>query len=235
MINVYLAKLDVARAVEYAQRAVDAARDPFYAQASRSGLAAALLMAGRRDEAEEESAAVIAFAERYDFGWLAARAYPTRAMVRIARGQVAEGLRDLEALRDSSFENGNMIACISAEQFMGMVYLKMAEGGGPMNLTTVVKNLPFLIRNAPFADSRAQKHLGEAIKLSQEIGAKLQLGRAYLSLGLLHRAKKRKEKAKECLTEAVQLLAECQADGPLREATEALELLGVAPGAPRRP
>jgi tetratricopeptide (TPR) repeat protein len=75
----------------------------------------------------------------------------------------------------------------------------------------------------------------KTIKISKEIGAKLYVGQAYLNLGLLHRAKKRKEKAKECLTEAVQLLAECDADGPLRQAQEALESLGMVTGVARRP
>jgi hypothetical protein len=104
------------------------------------------------------------------------------------------------------------------------------EGGGPVSFTALVKNLPLLVTTVPFADGKAQKHLGEAVRLSKEIGAKLQLSQAYLSLGLLHRAKKRKEKAKKCLTEAVHLVAECDADSSLKQAEEALRSLGQ-PGA----
>ena len=235
MANVHFGKGDVALAIECCRKSIDAARDPQYAQVARPFLAAALLMAGKLDEAEEELKTAIAFDERGGAGWLAVWAYLFRAILRIARGQVSEGLKELEALRHSSVENGALAVRIMAEQYLGTVYLKMVEGGGPSNLTTVAKNLPFLITNLPFADGRAQKHLGEAIRLSREVGAKLQLGQAYLSLGLLHKAKRRMEKAKERLTEAVRLLAECEADGPLREAASALESLGTPTGTPRSP
>lgn len=230
MAMVHLMKGDLASAAEYCRKSIDAARDPLYAQVARPFLASALFMEGKLDEAEGELAAAIAFHERGGAGWLAMWAYLFRATVRIARGQVSEGLKELEVLRDGALENGNLALRIMAEVYLGSVYLKMVEGGGPLRFTTVMKNLPFLVSTVPFADGKAQKHLGEAIRLSKEIGARLQLGQAYLSLGLLHRAKKRKEKAKECLTEAVQLLTECEADGPLREAQDALKSLGVATG-----
>ena len=226
MAQVHFSKGDMASAIEWLHKSIDAARDPFYSQVARPFLGAALLVTGRLDEADEELTAAIAFSERGGGGWFGAWAYLFRAMARIARGQVGDGLKDLEALRDSSLENGNMAVCVIAEQLLGSVYLRMVEGGGPVNFTALVKNLPFLVTTVPFADSKAQKHLGEAVRLSKEIGGKLDLGQAYLSLGLLHRAKKRREKAKECLSEAVQLLTECDADGPLREAAEALESLG---------
>ena len=138
-------------------------------------------------------------------------------------------MKAIEALRDEFLENGNTVFYIVAEQLLGNVYLKMVEGGGPLSFTTVVKNLPFLITNVPFADGRAQKHLEEAIRVSKEIGSKIFLGQSYLSLGLLHKAKKRKDRAIECLSEAMRLLGECGADGPMKEAEVALKSLRMLP------
>jgi class 3 adenylate cyclase/tetratricopeptide (TPR) repeat protein len=228
-------KGDMAAAIECGERARDAARDALYGVLPKDWLGIAYLMTGRIADAERELADTISFHERYNVGWLAGPAYVYLAMGKITKGQVSDGLSAIEVLGDDFFENGNVIWHMIAEQLLGTIYLRIVEGSAPMSLIKLVKNLPFLITNVPFADGKAQKYMEKTIKISKEIGAKLYVGQAYLNLGLLHRAKKRKEKAKECLTEAVQLLAECDADGPLRQAQEALESLGMVTGVARRP
>ena len=48
----------------------------------------------------------------------------------------------------------------------------------------------------------------------------------YLDLGVLHKAKGRKERAKECIAEAVNLFEQCEAEVYIKRAKEALENLG---------
>jgi len=139
-------------------------------------------------------------------------------------------MKAIEKLRDRFSAEGDVNACVTAEIFLAEVYLKMVEGGGSKSLSLLARNIPFLLSNLPFADSKAQEHLNEAIRVSKEVGAKGYLGQAYLDMGLLHRAKKRKEKAREYLSEAVQLLGECEADEFLKRAKEALESLGQPAG-----
>ena len=59
--------------------------------------------------------------------------------------------------------------------------------------------------------------------MATEIGAKDTLGRAYLALGQLHRARHRKAEAKKCLTAAMRLFEECEADACLETARTALQ------------
>ncbi len=48
---------------------------------------------------------------------------------------------------------------------------------------------------------------------------------AYLDLGLLHKAKGEKDKAKEYISTAVDLFTQCEAEVYLKQAKEALESL----------
>ncbi len=57
------------------------------------------------------------------------------------------------------------------------------------------------------------------------MGAKTIMGGACLDLGLLHKAKKRKDQANKCISEAVNLFEQCEADVYLKQANEALESL----------
>ncbi|GAI10282.1 unnamed protein product [marine sediment metagenome] len=76
------------------------------------------------------------------------------------------------------------------------MYFQLVEGEGPISLSTVAKNIGFLIKNVPFASKKAEAHFKKAIEVAKEIGAKGVLGQAYLDLGLLHRAKGRTDQAR---------------------------------------
>jgi class 3 adenylate cyclase/tetratricopeptide (TPR) repeat protein len=228
---IHFFKGDPRSSVEYCRKAVDVARDPLYVLAAKSLLGVSYLLDGRTKEAEKEVREVIDFDDKFNCSLLAGPAHLFLAMVKIVKGQMGEGLKAMEKLRDMFFADGNITyAGLMAEQLLGEVYLKMVEASGPKGLSLIARNIPFLIRNIPFADKKARKHLEEAIRVAREVGAKGWMGGCYLDLGLLHRAKKRKEKARECLTEAVRLLGECEAEPLLKRAKEALESLGQPTG-----
>ena len=79
------------------------------------------------------------------------------------------------------------------------------------------------MKNVPFADKKADSHFNNAIEVAKEIGAISISGPAYLDWGLLHKAKKRKEQARECISKAIELFEQCEADVYLKQANEALE------------
>ncbi len=232
MAWVYSLKGDPRSCAECCQKAIDEARDPFYVLFGKPMLGGCYLVADRLQEAEKELREVIDFDERFGIFWMAALAHLFFAMLRIARGQISEGVRAIEELSDRCYAEGHMYGYLTAEQLLGEVYLKMIEGQGPRSLSFLARNVPFLIKNIPFADRKAQEHLVEVIRVSEKIGRNA--GQAYLDLGLLHKAKKRKDKARESLSEAVRLLRECEADGFLGQAMEALESLGEPAGAARK-
>jgi hypothetical protein len=51
------------------------------------------------------------------------------------------------------------------------------------------------------------------------------LGQAYLDLGLLHRAKNRSDKARDCINHAIDLFEQCEAEVFLKQAKEVMESL----------
>ena len=112
------------------------------------------------------------------------------------------------------------------ECILGHIYLQFVERATPVGLSTIMRNIGFIIKNVPFADKRAEKHLNNAIEVAREIGVQGTLGMAYLDLGLLHKTKGRTEKARETLSEAVKVLEQCEMEVYLGQAREALASLG---------
>ena len=220
----YSFKGDVQSCVEYCRKAIDAARDPLYVLYAKPSLGTCYLLAGKTMEAEKEFREVIDFDERFNIFWMACRAYLSLAMLKIGKGEISEGLKEIEKRRDRCSADGDMNTYLTAEQLLGEVYLKMVERQGSESLSLLASNTPFLVKNLPFADNNAQKHLEEVIRVSLSIGSNA--GRAYLDLGLLHKAKKRKDKARECLMEAARLFEESEADAFLEQARKALRSLG---------
>ncbi|UCF85934.1 MAG: tetratricopeptide repeat protein, partial [Desulfobacteraceae bacterium] len=111
-----------------------------------------------------------------------------------------------------------------SEFILGLVYTQFITGPSP-GLSNLAKNFGFMVKNAPFADRKAEEHFNKAIALFREMGANGELGEALLGLGRLCKAKKRNEKARECFKEAVHLFQECDAHIYLKQAKEALASL----------
>ena len=61
--------------------------------------------------------------------------------------------------------------------------------------------------------------------IGQTIGADNPLALALMDMGALHSAKKRSEKAQECILEAIQIFEQCEAEVYLKQAKETLESL----------
>jgi tetratricopeptide (TPR) repeat protein len=89
----------------------------------------------------------------------------------------------------------------------------------------MAKNIGFLVKNVPFATKKAEEHFNKAIEIFKEIGAKGFLGQVHLSQGLLYKATKRTDQARQCILEAVDIFRECEAGGWLKQAHEALDSL----------
>ena len=111
-----------------------------------------------------------------------------------------------------------------SEYILGEVNSQIATGPKP-SLSIMAKNIGFLVKTVPFATKNAEQHFKKAIKIFKEFGAKFQLGLVYLSLGLLHKATKKTDQARQCILEAIDLFKECEADGWLKQANEALDSL----------
>ena len=225
MAFVHFSKGDIRSCIECCRRSIDAARDPLFGHLAKPYLGACYLLTGRTMGAERELREVIDFDERFNIFWFAGSAHLFFAMLKIIKGQMSEGVKAIENLRDRFFADGDIVRYLMTERLLGEVYLKMVEGSGPKSFSLLARNIPFLLSNLPFAESKAQKHLKEAIRGSKEVGYKVSLGQAYFDLGLLHKKKKRTEQARRCLSEAIQLFEQCEAESYLKQAGEALASL----------
>ncbi|MBW1797215.1 MAG: hypothetical protein JRJ21_02155 [Deltaproteobacteria bacterium] len=212
-------------AVDYCHKAIEISVDPFYSQCSRCLAGVCYVMNGQFQEAEAALEEVLSYSQQFDCDVLTTPAQLFLGVVLISKGKFGQGLNMIEDVKQSCLKNERRCYAVLSEYVLGKVYLQIVEGAGPMNLSIIAKNIGFLIKNVPLADKKAELHFNKTIETAKEIGAKGFLGLAYLDLGLLHKAKKRKDQAKKCISEAVQLFEECEADVYLKQANEALESL----------
>jgi tetratricopeptide (TPR) repeat protein len=109
-----------------------------------------------------------------------------------------------------------------SENILGQVYSQIASGPKP-SISIRAKKSSALAQNATFAGKKAEENFNKAIELFQEIGAKGFLGQAYLSLGMLYKASKRTDQARQCVLKAINVFQECESEVYIKQANEALD------------
>jgi class 3 adenylate cyclase/tetratricopeptide (TPR) repeat protein len=216
---------DLTKSIQGYEKAIKVGVEPYYVEYTRMWLSLVYIMNGQITEAENAFNRVVAFSQ--DSGaWLAGTpAQVFSGAVLLAKGQMGLGLKRLKEGNKALLASGNVINYLQCEYTLGKVFSQIAMGSEPISLSKVFKNIGFLVKNVPFASKKAEAHFKKVIEVAEEMGAKTILGGAYLDLGLLHKAKKRTDKAKQCISEAVQLFEQCGVDLFLKQANEALESL----------
>ena len=147
-------------------------------------------------------------------------------LVFMAKGQMSQGLSMVEQTLRTTIETHRKCWYCIYEHSLGQVYLQIVNKSAPVTLSTMAKNIGFILKNVPSAGTKAEEHFKKAIQVSKEIGAKRILGQAYLDLGLLHKAKGRTEQARKCITDSIQIFEQCEAEARLKQAEEALASTG---------
>jgi class 3 adenylate cyclase/tetratricopeptide (TPR) repeat protein len=213
-------------AIECKKKAIKIAEDPFYSQFSRLTLGMAYAQNGQFQEAEGPLKEVMSYSRDFGCELLETLASATLGLISIAKGQMSQGLKMAERALQACLENQRRCQYAILECALGQVYLQIVDKTAPVSLPMIAKNIGFIIRNVPSAGKKAEEHFNKAIEVSQEIGAKGTLGRAYLDLGLLNKAKGKTDQARDYITKAIQALEQCGSDAYLRQAKEALESLG---------
>ena len=176
------------------------------------------LREGRFQESEDALTEVLTYSRSFGTEIIGSQAYAYLGVITIFKGHMSQGLRMLEESIRVSKEKENRLLHSVYEVLLGIVYLQIVQGEGERDFSSMFKNIGFLLRNLSFAAKKAEDHFSRAIEIAEQIGAKGIQGLACLNLGLLHKAKKRTERARHCLTEAVQLFEECQAETRVEEA-----------------
>jgi class 3 adenylate cyclase/tetratricopeptide (TPR) repeat protein len=213
---------DISAAIERFGKGIEISADPYYAQIPRTMLGYSYVSMGEFEKAEEVLREVRTFSETLGAEIIGTAARGLLGMVLIGTGRLKGGIQILEEIRQTFSEKQRRYLCVAAENTLGRVYLQMVQWKGPKNLTKMAKNIGFLAGRLPFAAKKAEVHFKKAIEEAEEIGADGMLGQAYFNLGLLFKAKGRREQALECLSEAVRLFEACEATVYLKQVREAL-------------
>ena len=208
--------------IESFQKAVEVSADPFYENIAKTYLSLGYILNNQILKAENLLNEVIPFCERNDTAWCGTPAKMMQGIVMIAKGDMYKGLNRIkETLNIFIIKERKMQAALT-EHVLGKVYLQIAIRSEPISFIMILKNISFLIKNFPIAAKKAEDHLNKAIDIAKEIGAKGTIAQAYFDLGLLYKAKKRKEKARGFLLKAIKLFEKSEAEIFLKQANEAL-------------
>jgi tetratricopeptide (TPR) repeat protein len=218
----YALRGDFHSAIEWLESGTRVSVDPFYSQLSRLNLGSIYLLSNQFDKAETAIEEALSYSERFGAGVIGIQACIYMGVLLIAKGQMSQGLKLLEEGQRECLENQWRTVYVRSEYALGKVYSQIVEGSVPISLSTMAKNIGFLIKNVPFASKKAEEHFNKAIEVAKEIGAKGTMGMAYLDLGLLYRTKGKTEQAKKCISEAIQFFEQSEAEGFLKQAKEAL-------------
>jgi len=212
--------------IQSGQMGAKIALDRFYGYMSRLGEAMGYALAGQLPEAQELFEEISSWSREYGNDLYDLGSDIFLGPIYVAQGHMSRGLTMLEEARHRCGESGAKYFLITAEFILGRIYKQIAEGAGPISPVIIAKNIGFLVKNVPFAAKKAENHFQKAIEVAQEIGAKGLLGQVTLELGLLHKIKGRTDEARKCISDAIQLFEECEADVYLKQAKEALAALG---------
>jgi len=196
---------DFPSAIEHCRQGIEISADPYYTYMPRMWLAFCYLSNGQLEESEDVLKEVLAFSRESGSGYLEDTAHEMLAWASFARGDT-QALATVEDIVHKMLTQGIKSDCVMPYRVMGNSYV-------------------LLLGAIPDADKKARDYLNKAIELAKEIGAHGELGMAYLGLGQLHSAEGDKDKARQCLTEAITLFEQCELENSLRQAQAALASL----------
>jgi tetratricopeptide (TPR) repeat protein len=220
----YFADGDLEKAFSSYRKAVDVAEDPFYTQWPRAFVGLCCIMNDQINKAEEALNEVSSYLQNYGCEIFSPAVMPFVGIVLINKGEMSKGLKTIEEIQEYCREKNWGWGIALSEYVLGNLYYQIAYGEKPA-MSIVLKNLGFLAKNVPFASKKAENYFNKAIESAKEFGAKGILGQVYLDLGLLHKAKKRKNSAGKCISEAINIFEQIGAEVRLKQAKDALSSL----------
>jgi len=216
---------DFQASIDACNKAVQTAADPFYSQFPRFLLGSGFTQNGQFQKAEEALQEVASYSRGFGCELLGTPAHALLGLGSIAKGEMGQGLKMIEEALLACHENQRRCWYATIEHALGQVYLQIVDKSTTVSLTTMAKNVGFILKNVPSAGKKAEDHFNKAIEVAKEIGAKGTLGQAYLDLGLLHKAKGKTVQSREYITKAIQILEQCETEVFLKQAKEALASL----------
>jgi class 3 adenylate cyclase/tetratricopeptide (TPR) repeat protein len=214
---------DFALAKEWSRKAIAISNDPLFTLWPQIVLANYNVISGKFQEAEEILQELIPSCRQLGMIYILTHAQALHGAVMIATGQFSRGLKmiksDLEELTDS----GRLLTRYLVEVCLAEIYFQMATHARSFDMWSIIKNLGFILKEVPFAKRKAKVYLNKVIRVGKEVGTRSFVhGQALLNLGLLYQLNGSKEQALVCLSEAQQILAQCQSESHSQQVRQAL-------------
>ena len=211
--------------IKCVQKALEVSADKMYDIGAKSYLGLGYILNNQIQEAEASLREVVDFCKESEFDWagMPSRLFLGTAM--IAKGNMGRGFKMIEEAHGSFIREGRKFYTALTEYTLGKIYSQIVEGSGSISPLSLIKNIASLVKTVPFADQKAESHFKRAIEIAKAIGANCISGPAYLDWGLLHKAKKRNEQAGKCITKAIKIFEECEAEIYLKQARDMLKSL----------
>ncbi len=188
-------------ALEYAEKSIQLADGQMDNLIGRCAKGSALALMGRASEAIEmlrtarreiEEGGSLTMCRLTDVAYGAAL---------VQSGRMSAGVRWIESsirrCRDM-----NPVFPASAHLALGEMFTEMALRRRRAPASLILRNLGFVLRNAPFAARKARRHLEEAVGLARKIGNTSMAGHALLTLAELQSATRHELEARQLLSEA---------------------------------
>jgi class 3 adenylate cyclase/tetratricopeptide (TPR) repeat protein len=196
---------DYQSAIQHARQGVEISMDPIYSIFAKVPLASSSISVGQLQEAEDIFQEILSFGREYG-------------------GEFFE-LSLQGILPFFSFLKGETLDLTKAEDVLHEMLLVGVKGTYVHVCSGVAGGLALMAGVIPGAGQKAKDYCEKAIAVAKEIGAKAFLGQCYLSLGLVCSAEGDKDKARQCVAEAISLFEQCELENSLSQAKAALESL----------
>ncbi|NNE52098.1 MAG: AAA family ATPase [Sulfitobacter sp.] len=117
-------------------------------------------------------------------------------------GDLAGGVSWINDAIERARSGGNMHGAAMSHISLGTLYLLLATGDEKPDFKTLARNAIFLLRNAPFAKSKAIAHFDAALEMGRAAGMHGVVAQAAHGKGLALKAARKIDKARAALTEA---------------------------------
>jgi tetratricopeptide (TPR) repeat protein len=213
---------EIVATIEACKNAKQLAADPYYYQFSNLLLGIAQFQNGQFQEGEQAIRDVLSFTTEYGCENVGIPASANLGLLMMAKGQMSQGLKEVEEAKRVMTEEGNRAFQVLYELNLGKVYFQIVDKSASLSLSVMAKNIGFIIKNVPSAAKKAEDHLIKALGVAEDIGSKSVLGKAHLNLGFLHKRKGKTDQAKKSISQAIQVFKQGELENCLKAAKEAL-------------
>jgi class 3 adenylate cyclase/tetratricopeptide (TPR) repeat protein len=220
----YYAKGDFVQATAFCHKAIECLDDPLFSEWAKVLLCMIYLINEHFEDAEAIIKETIPKCQSLGFGLIETSAQVFQGAVLVAKGQISRGLKVLERVRRIFKDEERLFSLYITEATLAEIYFRIAMRTQTLGFRQILNNLGFIVKDLPFAKSRAEAYLKKSIQVGREVQSQGFLhGQALLNMGLLLQVKGKKDTAKEYFNEALEIFQRCSSMIYLKRCQEALD------------